>query len=130
MVHVYNLHADAGGASGDLRARKVGFAQLAAFIQEYSAGEAVIVAGDTNLRGRNHEDMKTLQRFLDRTDLVDACHQTECGHEQIDRVLYRSSPSLALRATSWRRDERFVDENGEAFSDHPAIAVTMGWRKL
>jgi endonuclease/exonuclease/phosphatase family metal-dependent hydrolase len=128
-VHVYNLHADAGSSNGDLRARKVGYAQLAAFIKEHSAGHAVIVAGDTNLRRRNVDDLETMQRFLDRTDLIDACQQTECPHVQIDRVLYRSSSSLALTATSWERDERFMDDDGQAFSDHPAIAVTIGWRK-
>ena len=129
QVHVYNLHADAGSSDGDRRARKVGYAQLAAFIKEHSAGQAVIVAGDTNLRRRSLDDEKTMQRFLDRTDLVDACHQTECHHEQIDRVLYRSSPALTLTATSWQRDERFMDDEGQPFSDHPAIAVTIGWRK-
>ena len=50
VIDVYNLHADAGGGAGDEAARAAQFVQLAAFMSGYSAGNAVIVAGDTNLK--------------------------------------------------------------------------------
>ena len=43
------VHADAGGDSGDNAARTVQFAQLDAYMQIYSPGNAVIVAGTNEL---------------------------------------------------------------------------------
>ena len=43
-VDVYNLHADANEDEGSLQAKKDQFDQLKAFIDEYSADRAVIIA--------------------------------------------------------------------------------------
>jgi hypothetical protein len=129
-VHVYNLHADAGRDAGDRRGRAIGFAQLAAFVRDHSDGHAVIIAGDTNLKPAVWDDQRTFGRFLRRTGLTDACRRLRCGDERIDRVLFRGSPTLALEATEWRIDERFVDPAGEPLSDHAPVAVTLAWRAL
>ena len=49
-VDVYNLHTNAGTNDGDESSRASNLAQLSGFIQSHSAGNAVIVMGDTNTR--------------------------------------------------------------------------------
>ncbi|MFF6805506.1 endonuclease, partial [Streptomyces sp. NPDC012616] len=49
-VDFYNLHTNAGTNDGDLASRADNLAQLTAFIKTHSAGNAVVVMGDTNTR--------------------------------------------------------------------------------
>ncbi len=130
QVDVYNLHADAGGTANDLRARRANFEQLRDFMQQRSPGKAMLVAGDTNLRASAHEDQKTLQSFLDEVGLIDACTHFGCGEDKLDRVLFRGSDLVNLDVLGWWTDVRFVDGQGAALSDHPAIGVEVRWRKL
>ena len=66
-VDFYNLHADAGSNPGDLTARADNFAQLTAFIQNHSAGNAVVVVGDTNTRYTRTVDGTTIRNFAATT---------------------------------------------------------------
>jgi endonuclease/exonuclease/phosphatase family metal-dependent hydrolase len=129
-VDVYNLHADAGSKTGDVRARRANFEQLAEYVQQYSSGNAVLVAGDTNLRVSSREDASTLQQLLSAISLSDACHRFGCGEERLDRVFFRSSPTLELDVLGWWTDTRFVDAEGTPLSDHAAIGVEVRWRQL
>lgn len=127
-VDVYNVHADAGDAEGDIEARRLEFEQLTQFIQRHSRGNAVIVGGDTNLDpAKNLGDRRTLSAFLRATGLNDSCETLRCPHVEIDRVLLRGTASLELDAAAWEKDERFVDDEGVALSDHPAIGVEIHW---
>jgi endonuclease/exonuclease/phosphatase (EEP) superfamily protein YafD len=126
-IHVYNLHAEAGGGPEDILARESNYVQLAAYIEEYSADQPVIVAGDTNLHGWDEVDAAVLQTFMERVGLVDACEALQCGEYHIDRVLVRSSSSLVVQPRTWGVAEGFTDSGGEDLSDHPAIAVTLDW---
>lgn len=127
-VDVYNVHADAGDAEGDIEARRLEFEQLTQFIQRHSHGHAVIVGGDTNLAStKNPGDRRTLSTFLAATGLDDSCDSLRCPHAEIDRVLLRGTPLLQLSAAAWQKDERFVDDGGVALSDHPAIGVEIHW---
>lgn len=128
-LDVYNLHMEAGRSPGDRRTRLAQVRQLLAALQEKSAGRAVIVAGDTNLKDR---DKTALQHLLQAGGLRDACEVSDCPdvHEGIDKVLYRSSPSLELVPADWRVDDRFSDDRGNPLSDHPPIAVEFRWRSL
>src|SRR5687767_3860739 len=66
-LHRYNLHADAGSGSLDIEARGQNFEQLAGYIAQHSRSQAVIVAGDTNLRPSHHRgDAQTLVTFIER----------------------------------------------------------------
>ena len=47
-LHIYDLHADAGQDTNSRAARAANLAQLSSAIQANSAGQAVIVLGDTN----------------------------------------------------------------------------------
>jgi hypothetical protein len=129
-VDVYNLHADAGGTRPDADARQHNFEQLAEYMQANSRDNAVIVAGDTNLRMVNPRDAVTLSRFLDATQLRDVCRSVRCAEERVDRVLIRSSAALELSPLGWWKDSHFVDARGVPLSDHPAIGVELSFRGL
>lgn len=129
QVDVYNLHAEAGGSSNDVRARRANFEQLRAYVRQRSAGNAVLVAGDTNLRSSTREDQKTLSEFSDDLGLTDACTRFGCGEDRIDRVFFRSSEALDLDILGWWTDVRFVDGQGSPLSDHPAVGVEVRWSK-
>jgi endonuclease/exonuclease/phosphatase family metal-dependent hydrolase len=129
QVDVYNLHADAGGSANDVRARRANFEQLRDFMRQRSTGRAMLVAGDTNLRGSAREDQKTSSAFLDELTLTDACEHFGCGEERLDRVWFRSSQDLELDVLGWWTDVRFVDVQGAPLSDHAAVGVEVRWRK-
>lgn len=124
-VDVYNLHMDAGRDPEDMAERAAQVEQLVAAIEARSAGEAIIVAGDTNMKA---EDEAILQDLLAGAGLTDACRALACGEEaRIDRVFYRSSAAVELHAESWALDLSFVDGEGDDLSDHQAVAVVLGW---
>ncbi|HEX3598297.1 MAG TPA: endonuclease/exonuclease/phosphatase family protein [Polyangiaceae bacterium] len=126
-VDLYDLHMDAGNTPGDVAARTEQAEQLLAFLEHRSAHNAVIVAGDTNM-GRESEDV--LQGFLKRAGLTDSCRALSCGRPRlIDRVMYRSSASVELRATQFIVDGRFVRDDGKDLSDHDAVGVVVHWAK-
>ena len=143
-IDVYNLHADAGGHDRDAAARADNFEQLADFILSRSAGHALIVGGDTNLRYDGTRDARRQAldgdiwtRFLQRTGLTDACAATACGEEALaqagysvhDRFSYRSSADVELQASRHHFErERFTREDGEPLSDHDPLAVRFEWR--
>lgn len=130
-IDVYNLHADAGGHENDQAARQAGFAQLAAYILEHSAGHAVILGGDTNLNVTRPDrplDGQVWSRFLADTGLVDACSFLTCGDDDIDKFAFRSSDDLELVPMSHTFERaRFTRDDGEPLSDHHPLAVTFEW---
>lgn len=124
-VHVYNLHMDAGWSAEDRAARRGQIEQLASAIERESAGRAVIVGGDTNIFGRERHLLDELQT---RAGLSDACEVQGCDEPwRIDRILFRGSPELELRAERWRIAREFVDSAGRPLSDHLAVAVDFTW---
>jgi endonuclease/exonuclease/phosphatase family metal-dependent hydrolase len=126
FVHVYNLHMDAGWSADDRAARAGQVEQLLATLAGTSADQAVIVAGDTNLRGRDHA---LLQRFRSEAGLRDACAETRCPEPwRVDRVLYRGSAAVQLWPRGWRIASQFVDGAQRPLSDHLPVAVQFEWR--
>ena len=120
---------DAGPSGGDVDARLAQVQQLATAINANSVNHAVIVAGDTNLKPA--DDSETLAALLSDANLSDSCQALSCPEpERIDRIMYRSSSTLMLTASSWQVDSSFVDEQGEDLSDHEAVAVTLSWTAL
>ncbi|MEM7454984.1 MAG: hypothetical protein AAF456_11595 [Planctomycetota bacterium] len=128
QIDVYNLHADAGGSPRDQAARAAQFEQLAGFMSEFSSTNMVIVGGDTNLRARRDGDLTTLNEFKSTTGLTDVGHAMGMP-DHIDRFLIRDGAQYALTATQWRVADEFVDEGGNALSDHPAINVDFHWHR-
>lgn len=127
-VDLYDVHMDAGHSSGDVAARRQQSEQLLGFLLKRSAGHAVIVAGDTNMN--RERDQEILVSFMKRAGLVDACRTLSCDDlSRIDRVMYRHSATLDLRAAKLAVDTRFVTRDGKDLSDHKAVGVVMEWHR-
>ncbi len=125
QVDVYNVHLDAGGSAGDRAAREAQIEQLILAIQRHSAGSAVLLAGDTNIRGGQHA---LLERFEQRTGLVDVCSTLHCAEpHRIDRIFVRDSARLHWAPRSWSIDQSFVNAEGEPLSDHLAVSAELTW---
>ena len=121
-VDVYDAHFDAGRTDADAAARDAQVTQLVNAIAARSAGKAVIVAGDTNMKA---SDEPTLQRLLTGAGLSCACRSISCAEpDRIDRVMFRSSASVKVSAKSWHV-ESFVDAAGNPLSDHEPVSVEM-----
>ncbi|MEH0448615.1 MULTISPECIES: jacalin-like lectin [unclassified Streptomyces] len=150
-VDFYNLHTNAGTNDGDLASRADNLAQLTAFIKTHSAGNAVVVMGDTNTRYTRSGD--TIAEFAAAGGLTDAwvklvrggtppakgsdalvCDQTgptvpnTC--EVVDKVLYRGSALVTLNATSYNNEHAgFLTADGLMLSDHDPIGVGFSWSR-
>jgi len=128
-VLVVNLHAEAGGGPEDVAARAAGFDQLATWLTSQADGQALLVAGDTNLHGDAPEDAQVLADFLTSTGLEDSCELLDCGEDHIDRILVRPSETIAVEPLEWGEAEEFVTDSGEPLSDHPAIRARLRWTR-
>ncbi|MCB1028412.1 MAG: hypothetical protein KDB24_11710 [Microthrixaceae bacterium] len=139
-VDLYNLHGEAGRTDEDQSLQAEGFADLAAYIEEHSEGNAIILGGDTNLHidpagpdahpdAHDGEDQVIWNDFLDATGLTDACDATKCdGPLEIDKFAFRSSDEISLEVTDYRFvASDFVDEAGEPLSDHDPLLARFDW---
>ncbi|MFC8981213.1 jacalin-like lectin [Streptomyces sp. NPDC057411] len=150
-VDFYNLHTNAGTNAGDLAARADNLKQLTAFIAHHSAGNAVVVMGDTNTRYTRAGD--TIAEFAAAGGLTDAwverirggippakgsepllCDQSRptvpntC--ELVDKVLYRGSALVSLNAVSYANEHAaFLTGDGRMLSDHDPVAVGFSWSR-
>ncbi len=138
FVDLYNVHTNADSTDDALAARRANVEQLSDFIQENSAGNAVIVMGDTNTRyTRTGDNIRTL---LSENGLTDAWVKLVKGGtppaqggdalvcdaaapandcEVVDKVLYRGSKLLTLTATRYANDwKAFLRSDGKHLSDH------------
>lgn len=133
-VDFYNLHTNAGTNDGDEASRADNLSQLTDFISTHSAGNAVVVMGDTNTRYTRSAD--TIAEFASNNGLTDAwvqlirggsapakgsdalvCDQTGATVpntcEVVDKVLYRSSKLVNLNATSYNNEHaKFLTSDG------------------
>jgi endonuclease/exonuclease/phosphatase family metal-dependent hydrolase len=148
-VDVYNLHTNAGTNDGDEASRASNLAQLTAFIRAHSAGNAVIVMGDTNTRYTRAAD--TIAGFAADNGLTDAwvklvrggaapapgspalvCDEQAVTNdcEVVDKVLYRGNALISLDATLYNNEHaKFLDDSGRMLSDHDPITVRFGWTR-
>jgi endonuclease/exonuclease/phosphatase family metal-dependent hydrolase len=148
-VDAYNVHTNAGTSPGDLAARADNLSQLSSFISTHSAGNAVLVMGDTNTRYTRAAD--TIRDFASRNGLTDAWVQLQrdgvppaagsdalvCDEnavtndcEVVDKVLYRGNRLLNLDATFYNNEHaKFLDSAGAMLSDHDPITVRFSWTR-
>jgi endonuclease/exonuclease/phosphatase (EEP) superfamily protein YafD len=103
--------------------------QLLETIRTRSAGKAVIVAGDTNLKRSRPDDVESLEHLLSEANMQVACLFLNCAQETIDRVLFRSSDSISLVPVFWDHPPQFVDMEGHDLSDHKPVAVRFRWEE-
>ncbi|MFJ5643267.1 jacalin-like lectin [Streptomyces sp. NPDC093223] len=148
-VDFYNVHTNAGTNDGDEASRADNLSQLTSFISAHSAGNAVVVMGDTNTRYTRAAD--TIAEFASSNGLTDAwvrlvrggsapakgsdplvCDQSgptvpdTC--EVVDKVLFRGSRLVTLNATSYANEHAgFLTSDGLMLSDHDPIAVGFSW---
>jgi Carboxypeptidase regulatory-like domain len=131
-VDVYNLHGEAGSTALDEQYSAEDYVTLAAFMQIYSAGRAVLVGGDFNLHTDRPFDRQVFDTFLAATDLIDVCVVVDCGADadQIDKFVYRSGGGVDLAPIDHVFErEKFQRDDGEPLSDHDALAVTFAWSR-
>jgi endonuclease/exonuclease/phosphatase family metal-dependent hydrolase len=147
-VDMYNAHTNAGVNDGDEASRADNLNQLTAFISTHSAGNAVIVMGDTNTRYTRAAD--TIAEFASANGLTDAwvklirggvapakgsdtlsCDTSAITNtcEVVDKILYRSSKFITLDATYYNNEHaKFLeDSSGLMLSDHDPITVSFSW---
>ena len=135
-VDLYTLHGEAGGTARDQELQAADFDQLADYIDEHSAGHAVILGGDTNLHTHSDHpdasggaDTEIWDDFLERTGLTDTCDALDCEEtDSIDKIAVRDGGGVTLTPTSHEFPrERFRDADGEDLSDHPPLVVEIEW---
>ncbi|ELP64983.1 jacalin-like lectin [Streptomyces turgidiscabies] len=150
-VDFYNLHTNAGTNDDDLAARADNLSQLTDFIASHSAGNAVVVMGDTNTRYTRSGD--TIAEFTAANGLTDAwvqlirggsapakgsdalvCDQTgttvpnTC--EVVDKILYRGGKLVSLNATSYNNEHaKFLTDAGLMLSDHDPLTAGFTWSR-
>ena len=144
---LYNLHPNAGVEAADLTARRANITQLSRHIAAHSAGNAVIVMGDTNTRYTREAD--NIRELVTTNGLTDAWVQLERGGqapaagapalvcdpaavtdscEVVDKILYRGNRQITLTARDYRNDNAaFLDPQGKPLSDHYPIAARFDW---
>ncbi|MFD4669067.1 jacalin-like lectin [Lentzea sp. NPDC058450] len=146
-VDLYNLHPNAGTEPADLAARRANITQLSRYVAANSAGQAVIVLGDTNTRYTRADD--NIRELVTTNGLTDAWVQLERGGqapaagspalvcdpaavtdscEVVDKILYRGNRQITLTARDYRNDNAvFLDAAGRPLSDHYPIAARFDW---
>jgi hypothetical protein len=129
-VDVYNLHGEAGRTEQDLPLMQQDFeVELANFINQRSAGRAVILGGDTNLHTDRSPDGGIWDNFRAATGLLDVCDTVDCGTDadQIDKFAYRSSDSLSIEPQSHDFESEKFSYTGGSLSDHEPLSVRFRW---
>nr|KAE8924957.1 hypothetical protein PF009_g24818 [Phytophthora fragariae] len=129
-IDIYNLHTNAGATDADQKARASNLQQLSDFMTENSAGNAVVVMGDTNTRYTRELD--TIREFIEGQNLTDGWVETvrdapakgskalkcetatmtnEC--EVVDKIMFRGNNYLTLTLGQWKNEnEAFMGKNG------------------
>ncbi len=128
LLHVYNVHSDAGADALDAAARKSQFAQLVAFMTQHSPRAPVLVGGDTNLSAARPGDVQTLRAFTSDAHLVEV-GPLFGADDHLDRFFFRSTPELTLTPTSWQVAPEFVTAESVPLSDHAPIRVEFLWQR-
>jgi endonuclease/exonuclease/phosphatase family metal-dependent hydrolase len=129
-LHVYNTHMEAGGGPEDEAVRATQVRELIDHVNQNTGTDSVLLVGDTNLHPNDAVDQPLIDDLLQDLGLKDTCAEAGCGEpNHIDRIFYRSSNALDLRAINWSNEEMFQDVNGAPLSDHPAISVEFNWAR-
>ncbi len=148
FVDLYNVHTNADSDDAALAARRANVTQLSEFIRANSAGNAVIVMGDTNTRYTRTGD--NIRSLVSENGLTDPWVQLVKGGvapalgadalvcpttaptndcEVVDKVFYRDSNVVDLTANRYNNDwAKFLDSAGGNLSDHFPHTVDFSWK--
>jgi len=146
-VDLYNLHTNAGDSDAAFAARRANITQLAAYISANSAGNAVLVFGDTNTRYTRAEDnIRDLLAVTGHDSWLDLLRGgippaqgsapllwddpttvlSDFSFEFVDKILFRGNRFIALTAQAYSvEDGKFRDATGHMLSDHRPIETTL-----
>lgn len=149
IIDAYNLHADAGTTAADNKARAANLRQVSDYIKANSAGNPVLVFGDSNSRYTRTDDIPAV--FKDENGMTDVwvelikkgvppakgadallCQNPSTTNdcEIVDKVWYRGSSSVKLSATKFAyAGNMFLSDKGEILSDHNGVFVDFSWSK-
>ncbi|MGF7140195.1 jacalin-like lectin [Roseimarinus sediminis] len=142
-LDVYNFHTGAGDVEAALDARRKNIIQIVNYINANSAGNAVLLTGDSNCRyTRLGDNIRLVASETGATDvwlqmIKDGIAPTqgddalvcegstiitdyEC--EIVDKIFYRSNNFITLTPLEFTyEDSTFRDENGDMLSDHRPV---------
>jgi len=148
LLHSLHHHIDrCSTEADDLKARAANLRQVSTYIKTYSAGNPVLVFGDTNSRYTRADDIPAV--FTTENGMTDAWVQliragkaptpgngdlvctnpsTTTSCEIVDKVWYRGSPAVALTATKFQYvGNMFLQTNGDILSDHNPVLIDFSW---
>jgi hypothetical protein len=138
---------DASTETADNAARAANLRQVSDHIKTFSAGNPVLVFGDTNSRYTRADDIPAV--FTTENGMTDAWVQLAKGGvapakgsdallcdnpspttacEIVDKMWYRGSPALTLTATKFTyAGSQYLQPNGSVLSDHDPVLVDFKW---
>ena len=125
-VFILNTHLDAGRSTSDRKVRVEQLNQILSKIEKVTNGEALIIAGDLNLRWNDPKDRALLENFMTDLTLIDPITETQSEREWpiLDYILYRNGQTTSLQVLEVGEDPKFQYENGP-LSDHPALFIKL-----
>jgi endonuclease/exonuclease/phosphatase family metal-dependent hydrolase len=140
-VDVYTTHLDAGGHAASAQARRRQLEAMVRQIRRFSAGRAVILAGDFNAPPRRPDDRRALAAALAALDLTSAqalARNADSANCQVTHIFYRSVPGTRLEVLRageypvplpepYADGMNFCSPDRRRYgpSDHPALTVTF-----
>ncbi|NIJ54510.1 endonuclease [Dyadobacter arcticus] len=147
FIDFYNVHANAYNHLAAAAARRKNIMQLSDFIQTNSIGNAVVVMGDLNGHysyGHDNIGLLTTGHGLEDSWIVlknngafpvssldmpaSNILALSDSSETIDKILYRSSPAIQLKAVDYRLENNlFKNAEGLPLSDHHPVSARIMW---
>ena len=147
FIDFYNVHANAYNHLAAAAARRKNITQLSDFIQKNSNGNAVVVMGDLNGHysyGHDNIGLLTSQHDLEDSWILlknngevsksvftlpaSNILALKDSSETIDKILYRSSTTIRLTATTYRLEtDLFTNSGGLSLSDHHPVSARITW---
>ncbi len=122
-IDVYDTHLDADPRDAPTRA--VQLTVLAAAMQRFSAGRAVILGGDFNIERGDTTEFAALTRFSHGASLTDAgITSSAAWPEHLDYVFFRGSTEADISLRIAGEDPSFRTQ-ATALSDHPAMYAIL-----
>ena len=135
--------------AADNKGRAANLRQVSDYIKANSAGNPVLVFGDSNSRYTRTDDIPAV--FKDENGMTDVwvelikkgvppakgadallCQNPSTTNdcEIVDKVWYRGSSSVKLSATKFAyAGNMFLSDKGEILSDHNGVLVDFSWSK-
>ena len=123
---ILNTHLDAGRHNSDRKVRENQLNQISTKVKQKLIDEALILAGDLNLKWNDAQDRSLLENFKNDLGLLDSVNgvQVETGWTIIDYILYRNGKETSFEVLESGQDLNFQTDEG-SLSDHPALFLKL-----